>query len=70
MSSRVMLAAHTASLMPAAECAWKLVLQLRTGCEIACKSAPLAIIALAVGWCVAQDLRGSGYVGPRDVPGT
>ena len=40
------------------------------GRETACKSAPSAILALAVGWCMAPDLRGSGYVGPQHVSGT
>ena len=30
---------------------------------------PSAIVALAVGWCMAPDLRGSGYVGPQHVFG-
>ena len=40
------------------------------GRETACKSAPSAILALAVGCCMAPDLWGSGYVGPQHVSGT
>ena len=40
------------------------------GREKACKSAPSAILALTVGWCMAPDLRGSGYAGPQHVSGT
>ena len=40
------------------------------GRETACKSGPSDILALAVGWCMAPDLRGSGCVGPQHVSGT
>ena len=39
------------------------------GCETVGKSALWAIVALAVGWCTAPNLRRSGYVGPQHVSG-
>ena len=43
---------------------------LYNGRDTACKSAPSAILALAVGCCMAPDLWGSGYMGPQHVSGT
>ena len=67
MSSPAMLVACAASLVSAAESCMKGCCTMYNGCETVGKSALSAIVALAVGRCMAPDLRGSGYVGSQHV---